>query len=97
MGLALISEPDVPTHKRGNVLDLIFASEQFIRTEASRETCTHLGVTSDHTPLITLLPGEFQHGRKPGRLRPETTEEKKFLRLLDEKLAAAQLSSPIPL
>ena len=96
MGLSLISEPDVPTHRRGNVLDLIFVSEQLARIGASTKTCTHLDVTSDHTPLITFLPGECHQSKEMGRLRPETTEETKFLRLLEENLAGIQPLPPKP-
>ena len=95
-GLSLISYPDVPTHKRGNVLDLAFASEQLARTGATTETCTHLDVTSDHIPLLTLIPGEFQQCRQTGRLRPDTIEEGKFFRLLKGNLATTPVLAPNP-
>ena len=89
MELSLISEPDVPTHLRGNVIDLAFASAQLIRAGASTRTCQYLDVTSDHTPLVTYIPGKGQQRRELGRLRPEAVEEEKFLRLLGEKLEVA--------
>ena len=79
MELSLISEPDAPKHARGNVLDLAFASEQLVSEGVSTETCTHMDVTSDHLPLLTLIPGEYQQSRQTGKLRPDTVEEGKFL------------------
>jgi hypothetical protein len=46
------SEIGLPTHNRGNVLDLTFISGPYL---ASTRLADHLSVTSDYTPLISTI------------------------------------------
>lgn len=54
--LSLISEVNVPTHNRGNVLDLCFASQQLVSTGIIASVQTEFGVTSDHFPILITIP-----------------------------------------
>jgi hypothetical protein len=56
-----ISETDTPTHNRGNVLDLIFTSSFLALSRANTRVATDLDVTSDHHPLLTILPWGQRH------------------------------------
>ncbi|EED15696.1 hypothetical protein TSTA_051320, partial [Talaromyces stipitatus ATCC 10500] len=52
-GLVLISDIDCPTHERGNMLDLSFASSPLALAGAKTSIASHLDAISDHQPLIT--------------------------------------------
>ncbi|EED12096.1 hypothetical protein TSTA_001670, partial [Talaromyces stipitatus ATCC 10500] len=47
-GLVLISDIDYPTHERGNVLDLSFASSPLALAGAKASIASHLDATSDY-------------------------------------------------
>ncbi|KAI1003550.1 hypothetical protein K3495_g4658 [Podosphaera aphanis] len=54
--LHLISELDTPTHNRGNVLDICFASNQLIARRTSATVQSDLDATSDYLPLLITVP-----------------------------------------
>jgi hypothetical protein len=54
--LVLNSEPDIPTHDRGNVLDLAFVSSSLALDGASTTIAKDLDVTSDHRSLLSRIP-----------------------------------------
>lgn len=84
--LTLISEIDVPTHNRGNVLDLCFASYQLVADGITSSVQMQLGVTSDHLPILISVPGSPKRlppARKP---RVGTLDEKTFLELLKSQI-----------
>jgi endonuclease/exonuclease/phosphatase (EEP) superfamily protein YafD len=56
LGLVFISEIDTPTHDKGNTLDLTFASGSLAFAGACTRVAKHLDATSDHRPLLTVLP-----------------------------------------
>ncbi|KAI0991837.1 hypothetical protein K3495_g16350 [Podosphaera aphanis] len=84
-GLNLASQIDVPTHNRGNVLDLCFATDSLFAKEISASIQADLDVTSDHLPLLILLP-EVNRIPPPTRLRFSTMDQKTFLALLSMDL-----------
>lgn len=51
-GLDLISQPDVPTHRGGNVLDLVFSDTPLAEAAVNRD----LQCTSDHETLRIVVP-----------------------------------------
>ena len=61
LGLVFISEIDSPTHDRGNTLDLAFASSSTALAGAHTTVAEHLDATSDHRPLLTILPWGQRH------------------------------------
>ncbi|KAI0999652.1 hypothetical protein K3495_g8544 [Podosphaera aphanis] len=80
-GLNLVSQIDVPTHSRGIVLDICFASDSLVARDISASTQANLDVTSDHIPLQITLP-EINRAPQPPRLRFSTIDEETFLALL---------------
>jgi len=70
-GLELCSTPDVPTHRNGHTLDLVWANFPGPETRVAYE----MDPGSDHLPLITELDaGRHSGGHRVSR-SPEDTEE----------------------
>jgi hypothetical protein len=70
LGLVFISEIDIPTHDKGNTLDLTFASGSLALAGARTKVASHLDATSDHRPLLTILSW--------GQRQPEALQKLKF-------------------
>ncbi|KAI0993546.1 hypothetical protein K3495_g14638, partial [Podosphaera aphanis] len=73
--ISLISEADVPTHNRGNVLDLSFASNSLILAGAESAIIPELDVTSDHLPIGTIIPWDSRFQEPVTRLKLDTLDE----------------------
>lgn len=84
--LYLISEIDRPTHNRGNVLDLCFASSALLREGSTARIQHELDVTSDHLPLIITVPYYQKRVRQVPKLRFGTINETAFKSLLQMHL-----------
>ncbi|KAI1004369.1 hypothetical protein K3495_g3850 [Podosphaera aphanis] len=80
--LTLTSELDAPTHIRGNVLDLTFVSSSLTALGTETAISQELDATSDHFPIVTVIPWDSRFQEPVARLRPETLDEKLFLALL---------------
>jgi ribonuclease HI len=93
LGLLLTSEIDIPTHDKGNVLDLAFVSSSPTLLGASTRVAHHLDATSDHRPLLTTLPWEQGPVETPQRLRFDTLDHTRFLTLLASNLANVRSSA----
>lgn len=80
-GLTFISNIDVPTHNRGNFLDICFASSLLKAEGTSAAVQRDLDVTSDHSPLLITVP--FRNRTLPltQRLRFATINQDFFLSL----------------
>jgi ribonuclease HI len=85
-GLILTSVIDCPTHIRGNVLDLTFATCSLAQSGLHTNTAPHLDSTSDHTPLLTIIPWDQRPPSPPQKIRFETLDEPLFLSLLSTNL-----------
>lgn len=82
----LISDVDVPTHNRGNVLDLCFASAQLVASGINSSVQRDLDMTSDHKPLlITITSHSYRLAAIP-RPRFATIDENTFTSLLNLQL-----------
>ena len=57
--MTLILEIDNPTYNKGNVLDLTLALNSLALSGASVVVVTHLDVTSDHLPLLIIVPWDY--------------------------------------
>jgi endonuclease/exonuclease/phosphatase (EEP) superfamily protein YafD len=77
-GLVFISEIDIPTHDQGNTLDLTFASSTLALAGASTRVASHLDATSDHRPLLTILPWGPRHPKAQQRLKSSTLDLPRF-------------------
>ncbi|KAI1003407.1 hypothetical protein K3495_g4797 [Podosphaera aphanis] len=84
--LLLTTEPDRPTHTRGNVLDLTFMSNQLASAGAESAIVLELNVTSDHYPIASTVPWDDRFHENIARLRPETLDKERFLYLLERGL-----------
>lgn len=84
------SEIGLPTHNRGNVLDLAFISGPY---SASTRLADHLSVTSDHTPLISTIYWDLARTTPTPRLRLDTLDPERFQELLTDNLRPV---SPLP-
>lgn len=94
----LISEPDVATHERGNVLDLAFVSPTLLQGGTTTEIPEDMDVTSDHLPLLTRIPWNDRFREPLCRLKPGTIDDKVFTEMLSKSLEAIQtLQDPSPL
>jgi hypothetical protein len=82
LGLVFISEIDTPTHNKGNVLDLTFTSSFLALSGANTRVATDLDVTSDHCPLLTVLPWGQRHSEAPQKLKFSTLDLTRFHALL---------------
>ncbi|KAI1006659.1 hypothetical protein K3495_g1555, partial [Podosphaera aphanis] len=80
--LTLTSELDAPTHIRGNVLDLTFVSSSLTALGTETAISQELDATSDHFPIVTVIPWDSRYQEPVARLKPETLDEKLFLALL---------------
>ncbi|CCU79231.1 reverse transcriptase, putative [Blumeria hordei DH14] len=60
LNITLISESDMPTHTRGSVLDLAFASSPLILGVVESSIIPEPDVTSDHLPIASLIPLTLQ-------------------------------------
>ena len=82
LGLAVQSPLDVPTHRRGGVLDLVLG------TPGTVETCRvapDLAIGSDHTPLLGTLGTTTRGPRRRGtRLKKQVGEN--FVTMLKDAL-----------
>jgi len=58
VGLKLLNEPNVPTHNKGNVLDLALSNME----GAVGEVMTHLHTGSDHQTIGIEIPGRRNKG-----------------------------------
>ena len=85
---SLISEVDIPTHNRGNVLDLCFASHSLLAKGSIASTQPDLDITSDHLPLLITIPTDFQKTKVEPKLRFATIDESIFQSLLKSNIAA---------
>ncbi|EED17315.1 reverse transcriptase, putative [Talaromyces stipitatus ATCC 10500] len=92
-GLVLISDIDCPTHERGNVLDLSFASSPLALAGAKASIASHLDATSDHQPLITTVPWDQRYKETAQKLRFDTLDHTSFLSLLASNLASTESSA----
>lgn len=85
--ISLISEADVPTHNRGSVLDLSFASNSLILAGAESATIPELDVTSDHLLIGTIIPWDSRFQEPVTRLKLDTLDENLFYSLLQVEMA----------
>lgn len=85
-GLSYISEIDISTHVRGNVLDLCFATTQLVARGSTSNVQLDLDLTSDHKPLLITIPSTTKRSSITPKLRFATLDEKRFLSLLDMQL-----------
>ncbi|EED13617.1 hypothetical protein TSTA_098740 [Talaromyces stipitatus ATCC 10500] len=92
-GLVLISDIDCPTHERGNMLDLSFASSPLALAGAKASIASHLDATSDHQPLITTVPWDQRYKETAQKLRFDTLDYISFLSLLTSNLAGTESSA----
>ncbi|EED12689.1 conserved hypothetical protein [Talaromyces stipitatus ATCC 10500] len=92
-GLVLISDIDCPTHERGNVLDLSFASSPLALAGAKASIASHLDATSDHQPLITTVLWDQRYKETAQKLRFNTLDHTSFLSLLASNLAGTESSA----
>lgn len=86
LGLILISETDCPTHTRGNVLDLTFATSSLTQRGPHTSIASHLDATSDHTPLLTTIPWDQSPATSAQKIRFDTLDQPLFLSLLSTNL-----------
>ena len=93
LGLVLISDLDHPTHDRGNMLDLSFASSPLAFAGAKASIASHLDATSDHRPLITTVPWDQRYTETAQKLRFDTLDHTCFLSLLTSDLASIKSSA----
>ncbi|KAI1003874.1 hypothetical protein K3495_g4335 [Podosphaera aphanis] len=83
----LISELETPTHNRGNVLDICFASDQLIARGTSATVQSDLDATSDHLPLLITVPSVDQGTPSIPRFSFATVDDKIFNSILQTYLA----------
>lgn len=89
---SLASDIDVPTHNRGNVLDLCFCSSLLLSEGISASVQHDHDVGSDHFPLCIKIPCQVRRKPPAARLRVATIHEETFFFLL-----AFHLASILPL
>jgi hypothetical protein len=82
LGLVFIFKIDTPTHDKGNVLDLIFTSSFLALSRANTRVVINLDITSDHCPLLTVLPWGQRHSEAPQKLKFSTLDLTCFHALL---------------
>ena len=83
---SLLSPEDIPTHNRGNVLDLAFGKGPLLLNSICNIP-THIDLISDHLPLLTIVPWKrfaipFQ------RLRLNTLDINLFKQLLASSITS---------
>lgn len=84
--ISFISEIDKPTHNRGNVLDLAFASASVITAGIAASVQRDLDVTSDHYQLLIVLSYKAHKSFTHSRLRFSTVDTATFYSLLQSQL-----------
>ncbi|KHJ31101.1 hypothetical protein EV44_g4310 [Erysiphe necator] len=84
---SFISEIDTPTHNRGNVLDLCFSSNSLLAKGCTASVQQDLDVTSDHLPILALVPLEFPIRYTEPKLRIASLNEEVFKTLLTLNIA----------
>ncbi len=94
--LIYISEPDSPTHNRGNVLDLAFASGPLALEGATTAIAPHLDVSSDHSPMVTTILQDYRFQEPLRKLRINTLDEPLFLSLLRSSWPGLLQTSSVP-
>src|SRR5438045_2658 len=80
----LMSEVSEPTYNSGSVLDLAFLTS-LLHTITTKSG--HMDVTSDHSPLMTIINWSSRGQEPIKRLRPDTLDEKQFTDILWNTLA----------
>ncbi|KAI1003543.1 hypothetical protein K3495_g4665 [Podosphaera aphanis] len=94
--LALISEPDTPTHDCGNVLVLVFASNTLLSQGAKSAIAPRLDITLDHLPITTTIPWDDRFQEPLARIKLDTLNEPLFS-LLETKISSVSpLENPQP-
>lgn len=83
----------IPTHNRGHVLDLALAPGSLLEMETQTTVATHLDVTSDHKPPLTLIPWDPRHKEPTRNFQLKTFEPDVFAPLLAQNLRTLQ---PLP-
>ncbi|EED14753.1 conserved hypothetical protein [Talaromyces stipitatus ATCC 10500] len=91
----LISDIDYPTHERGNMLDISFASSPLALAGAKASIASHLDATSDYQPLITTVPWDQRYKETAQKLRFDIVDHTSFLSLLASNLAGTESSATI--
>jgi hypothetical protein len=92
--LVLNSEPDIPTHDCGNVLDLAFVSSSLALNGASTTIASDLDVTSDHRSLLSRIPWDQRYSEPTRKLRFDTLDQPLFLSLLASNLMNVETPEP---
>ncbi|EED14697.1 polymerase, putative [Talaromyces stipitatus ATCC 10500] len=90
LGFILTLEIDCPTHTRGNVLDLTYATSLLALSGLHTSTAPHLDSTSDHTPLLTTIPWDQRHTLPTQKIRFDILDQPLFLSLLSTNLSQIQ-------
>ncbi len=76
--LILLNELDIPTHNRGHVLDLAFSTPDLFGQGITTTIEEALTSTSDHSTLLTLLPGTQREPEGTGRLLAHKVDPEAF-------------------
>ncbi|KAI0990986.1 hypothetical protein K3495_g17201, partial [Podosphaera aphanis] len=83
----------VPTHDRGHVLDLVLASGSLLAMETQAAVAPHLDVTSDHRPILTLVPWDPRHKESTRNFQLKSFDPEVFNPLLADNLRGL---APLP-
>lgn len=86
LGLLLISEIDCPTHTRGDVLDLTFATCSLVQKGPHISIASRLDSTSDHKPLLTTISWDQSPASSAQKIRFDILDRPLFLSLLSTNL-----------
>lgn len=86
LGLDLTTKADTPTHKLGNTLDLVLASNPLLLLGTESATARQLNISSDHYPIQTWIPWDARHQEPLNRLKPDTLQPDLLKSLLQTKL-----------
>ena len=93
MSFTLASDPDVPTHRRGNVLDLVFTTSRLTAAGAAASVDQDFATSADHHPLVTSIPWDLSAQPTARRLRFDTLNSDRFRDLLSANLASVPPSA----
>ncbi|POS84675.1 hypothetical protein EPUL_004471 [Erysiphe pulchra] len=89
---SLFSPVDIPTHNRGNFLDLAFGKGPYL-LNTIYNIPNHIKLISDHLPLLTMVP--WKRSAIPmQRLRSDELDTNLFKQLLASSITSL---SPIPI
>lgn len=72
---SLTSEVDIPTHNRGNILDLCFGSHSLMAKGITASTHQHLDITSEYLPLFITVLFDNQRAYAEPKLRIASIDE----------------------